>query len=226
MKEKYRFFPLLLEMAKRRCLYSSKRISRVDLMRSLGLTAWMLNQLLRHAENEGYIIATRYGRSVYYRISDRGRRLLEDVLEELKVVLVEDRVITLKGKVVSGLGEGVVYMSMPEYRERFKKILGFEPYPGTLNVKLDQPSTLAREELRNSSQGYRIEGFEINGKKYGGVVVYRAIINGNNKAVECAVLDIEKTKHGSDILEVIAPVKLREELRLKDGDDVIVEVWL
>ncbi|RLE61451.1 MAG: riboflavin kinase [Thermoprotei archaeon] len=226
MNEEYDVFPLVLEMAKRRCLYAPKRISRVDLMRSLGITAWRLNKLLRYAEDEGYIITRKYGRTIYYKISERGRSLLEKFLDELKVVLEEDRVIALRGKVVSGLGEGAVYMSIPEYKRSFVEILGYEPYPGTLNIRLDHESVLARDNLRNNSVGYRIEGFEIGGKKYGGLTVYKAIINSKDKAVEGAILDLDITKHGNDILEIIAPVKLREELKLKDGDEVIVEVWL
>ena len=226
MNEEYEVFPLVLEMAKRRCLYAPKRISRVDLMRSLGITAWRLNKLLRYAEDEGYIITRKYGRTIYYKISERGRSLLEKFLDELKVVLEEDRVIALRGKVVSGLGEGAVYMSIPEYKRSFVEILGYEPYPGTLNIRLDHESVLARDNLRNNSVGYRIEGFEIGGKKYGGLTVYKAIINSKDKAVEGAILDLDITKHGNDILEIIAPVKLREELKLKDGDEVIVEVWL
>lgn len=226
MSEEYEVFPLLLEMAKRRCLYAPKRVSRIDLMRSLGLTAWRLNKLLRYAEDEGYIIKRKYGRTIYYKISDRGRSLLEKILEELKVVLEEDRTISLRGRVVSGLGEGAVYMSIPEYKRRFAEILGYEPYPGTLNVRLDHESVLARKNFRSNFSGYRIEGFEIGGKKYGGVTVYKAVITSRDKAVEGAVLDLDITKHGDDILEVIAPVKLREELNLKDGNEVVVEVWL
>lgn len=117
-------------------------------------------------------------------------------------------------------------MSIPEYKRSFVEILGYEPYPGTLNIRLDHESVLARDNLRNNSVGYRIEGFEIGGKKYGGLTVYKAIINSKDKAVEGAILDLDITKHGNDILEIIAPVKLREELKLKDGDEVIVEVWL
>ena len=42
----------------------------------------------------------------------------------------------LFGRVVSGKGEGKYYMSLPPYKEKFKNILEFEPYEGTLNIKL------------------------------------------------------------------------------------------
>jgi len=38
---------------------------------------------------------------------------------------------------VSGKGEGRFYSSKRKYAEQFSENLGFLPYPGTLNVKLD-----------------------------------------------------------------------------------------
>ena len=40
------------------------------------------------------------------------------------------------------------------------------------------------------------------------------------------VLCIERTHYDSSVLEVIAPVKLRDLLGLKDGDSVTVKVFI
>jgi riboflavin kinase len=42
----------------------------------------------------------------------------------------------LRGRVVSGLGEGQHYISRQGYLKQFREKLGFEPFPGTLNIKL------------------------------------------------------------------------------------------
>jgi len=44
--------------------------------------------------------------------------------------------------------------------------------------------------------------------------------------IDCAVLVIERTHHGPEVVEVIAPVKLRDALALKDGDPISIEVQL
>lgn len=66
----------------------------------------------------------------------------------------------IEGEVVSGLGEGRYFLSLPPYKEIFKKILGFEPYEGTLNLKLD------REFDINKFKYIETEDFEFNGKRF------------------------------------------------------------
>ena len=56
--------------------------------------------------------------------------------------------IEFRRKIVSGMGEGAYYMSLKGYRNQFIEKLGYEPYPGTLNVKLvDQIFMQARREI-------------------------------------------------------------------------------
>ncbi len=216
--------PLLIELGRRGCLYTPVRISRTELAKSLGVSAWKLRRLLELAVEEGYLLTNRVGNSTYYKLSERGRRLLEAVYRDLRS-LFEDKTVVLKGVVTKGLGEGAVYMSIPEYRARFAEILGYEPFAGTLNVKLHGEYVPARKALRDM-QGYRIEGFTLNGRRYGGVTVYRAVIRGRDRSANCALLDLEVTRHGDDVVELIAPVRLRDELGLKDGDQVEIYVFV
>ena len=43
------------------------------------------------------------------------------------------------GKVEPGLGKGQYYISREGYQNQFLQNLGFVPFPGTLNIKLDLP---------------------------------------------------------------------------------------
>ena len=125
--------------------------------------------------------------------------------------------IVIRGVVTSGLGEGRKYMSIPEYRRQFTEKLGFDPYPGTLNIVLEDCSVRkVIEEYANII----IHGFEKDGIRYGGVKCAKAKI----RDIPAAILLIEKTKHPPNIIEVIAPVCLREKLGLKDGDVVEIEL--
>ena len=53
--------------------------------------------------------------------------------------------LVFEGIVTSGLGKGVVFMSMDYYKSNVKEKLGFNPYPGTLNLRLDKN---VRESLK------------------------------------------------------------------------------
>ena len=128
--------------------------------------------------------------------------------------------MVLRGKVFTGFGEGAYYVSLPGYRRQFVERLGFEPYPGTLNLRLDRESLRLRRKLE-LMEGIVIDGFTHGGRRYGAVKCFRARVEGR---VRGAVLLIERTHYGPDVLEVIAPVNLREALGLRDGDWVSVSV--
>lgn len=216
--------PLLLELACRGCLYAPRRISKVELTKTLGVSSWKLNKLLYFAEEEGYVEKRRFGRTFAYQLTPRAVDLLHRVYRLLSLTLRGKPFARLRGFVTAGLGEGAYYMSIPKYMDAFREILGYQPYAGTLNIKLDEESVKARKELRSQGVGFRIEGFVLDGREFCGVTVYRAAITGNGISVSGAFLDIDKTKHGDDVLELIAPVKLRDVLKLRDGDPVEVLV--
>lgn len=119
-----------------------------------------------------------------------------------------------RGKVVRGLGEGQYYISRKGYRSQFLQQLGFEPFPGTLNIMLDEPF-VASKLLE-----IRIEGFSDEGRIFGGCRCYKIKVNG----IEAAIVRPEKSSYPANMVEVISPVCLREALSLSDGD--FVEVTL
>lgn len=121
----------------------------------------------------------------------------------------------ISGAIARGLGEGAYFMSMQHYQKEIKKKLGFNAYPGTLNLKISKKQ---RGNLKKLAP-IKISGFRQKDKEYGGADCYRANINGINGAIIIPHL----TKH-KDILEFIAPVHLKSELKLKDGDKIKVEL--
>src|SRR3989338_8226304 len=119
------------------------------------------------------------------------------------------------GIVVSGFGEGGKFLSMPSYEVKFQLLLGFKPFPGTLNLKVDAG------ELQSALSGMRvlrIEPFEENGRKFGGISVYPVRIEGTKAFL--VVPDINR--HSEQIVEFIAEENLRDKLSLKDGKEVKV----
>jgi riboflavin kinase len=125
------------------------------------------------------------------------------------------RFLTLDGKVVSGQGSGRKYLELSWVLQQIEEKLGFTPYPGTLNLLLSEESARFRKLLEKAksvkicpAKGYCI-----------GIIV-KAAING----VKCALVIPQVEGYPENILEIIAPVNLRETLKLKDGDSVAVAV--
>ncbi|TLX96809.1 MAG: CTP-dependent riboflavin kinase [Thaumarchaeota archaeon] len=124
---------------------------------------------------------------------------------------------TFHGKVFSGSGRGAYYVGHPEYVKRFKELLGYEPFPGTLNVKLDSEEDIReRRRLRLRGEGLRIEEFHIAGERFSSVNCFKGRLE--NETI--ALLIVAITDYDDSVLELISPVYLREKLRLKDGSAV------
>lgn len=124
---------------------------------------------------------------------------------------------TLSGKVITGLGEGQYYISLEGYRRQFIEKLGFDPYPGTLNIKLDSPGVELRKKI---SANIKISGFSDRNRTFGSGACFNVRISD----IKGAVITPERTHYPEDVIEVIAPVNLREHLKIKDGSVVNVEV--
>ena len=122
---------------------------------------------------------------------------------------------SVKGIIVRGMGEGAFFMSMPHYKTEFKKKLGFDTYPGTLNVKINPKNFQIFKKLKS----IEIEGFVSGAKKFGGAKCYTSKI----KSLKGAVIVPDLTKHGNDIMEFIANVHVKTELKIGDGDEVEIE---
>lgn len=109
-------------------------------------------------------------------------------------------------------------MSQQEYRQQFRRELGFDPYPGTLDIKLDARSLELRSILLELP-GKHIEGFKASERTFGPVKCFPATLRG----VKAAVV-LPARSHHTDVIEVIAPKNLRKSLKLEDGDVVKIEV--
>lgn len=125
------------------------------------------------------------------------------------------------GTVESGLGEGAYYMSLRQYMQQFDKILGFTPYPGTLNLRLS-PVAVQRRKRLTIADWYQVEGFESEGRTFGQVRCLPCMIG----TIPCGIVVPGRSHYPDALVEVIAPVGLRRELNLKDGDEVVIEVSL
>lgn len=157
-------------------------------------------------------------------LTEEGVKALREVYLELKRVFEEELTyFTLTGEVFTGMGEGAYYVSREGYKRQFIAKLGFDPYPGTLNVRLSDVGSLRSRDLLDHFKGIEVEGFSNGDRTYGPVKCFRATINGR---VEGALVMAKRTHYGKDVVEFIAPVNIRRALGLKDGDVIKAEVYV
>ena len=125
--------------------------------------------------------------------------------------------VILKGKVSSGEGTGTFFINLPWAKRQFSEKLKFNSYPGTLNLRLSPEVDI--EELRDVTRGIKIEAPE---GFYGGRCFEASVLG----KVRGAVVVPDVPDYPFDVLEIIAPMNLRDELGLKDGMELTVTVCL
>jgi riboflavin kinase len=222
-KENSRVFFMLYKLAEMGAYNQTIKVSTITLAKEIGLSQQSASRYLINLERKGLIHRTATREGSYIRISKIGEELLRRIYFGLSAILEgKPRSIIIEGKVFSGLGEGAYYVSREAYRRQFIEKLGFDPYPGTLNLKIvDEQNARLRSEL-DAYPGIKINGFRNKDRTYGSVKCFHAMINGREKG---AVIFAFRSHYGKDVLEIIAPVYLRGQLKLKDGDKVKVEIF-
>ena len=123
----------------------------------------------------------------------------------------------ITGALFSGLGEGAKFVSLDWVESQIEEKLGFKPFYGTVNLRLDRVSIDIVRKLKDN-EGTKIVPLD---PKFCIAKTFKARIMGK---VEGAVILPEATVHGNDILELLAPINLREALNLEDGQQVDVEI--
>jgi len=190
------------------CKGFSRQTSTIKLSEELGLSQQSVSRKLIEMEKSGLITREASPRGMNLAITPVGRKLLRK--KYLKLLAVLEGCMKISGKVVSSLGEGSYYLKQKGYIDQIQKKLGFKPYPGTLNIKTREfPITTP----------IKIDGFKTKERSFGSLECYPIKI----KNISCAIVVPTRTHH-KEILEIIAPVSLRKELHLKDGDKIELEV--
>lgn len=129
------------------------------------------------------------------------------------------RTVALQGKLFSGQGGGTKFLSLPWVQKQIIEKLGFKPFPGTLNLHLTKESSDAREELIETGKAIMI--VPVKGFCCG--LCYKARIMDK---IDGAVIIPQVPDYPKDLLEVIATIHLRKTLKLREGDEVRLSVYL
>ena len=126
----------------------------------------------------------------------------------------------LIGRLATGIGMGSGFTQLPWAREQFIGRVGVDPFPGTINVIVDDPESMPVWVRLKQTDGIRMDNpndgphdcdakcwlVSIDGKLDGAIVF--PLVDGYPPAQ----------------VEVIAPVGVRDALGIEDGDKVILTI--
>jgi len=129
--------------------------------------------------------------------------------------------VELKGVLVSGMGEGAYYMALKGYTKQFKLKIGYVPFPGTLNVRLDQKTHQEAIKQFETLEGIKIKSFSDGKRSYGWVKCFPAKLN---NSISCELIMLERTHHDDSVVELISKICLRKTGKLKDGSKVSIKI--
>lgn len=195
-------------------------LSSRELGKLIGVSQQSASQRILELIREGLVTRDLATRRQRIRLTGKGMDLLRKEYADYQRIFEIKETVTISGVVASGLGEGAFYMRQKGYKDQFRKKLWFEPFEGTLNLKVPG-SDLARVEVLRDSPGIEIGGFESGGRTFGGAKCFLATLG----HLDCAII-LPIRSHYSEVLEVISKHYLRGSLGLKDGDSVELIVQL
>ena len=127
--------------------------------------------------------------------------------------------VTLQGHLCSWLGEGAGFTALDWVEHQFHAKLGFRAYPGTLNLNLAGDDWDTARAAMQAAAGIAIEpppGFCA-------AKCFAVRIAGR---IEGAAVLPDVADYPTDKLEIVAPVAVRRELRLNDGDRVTLQLQI
>ena len=214
----------LTQLLSKGARYNFVQLTSSSLGKSVQKSQQTASKYLMELENDGFIKRFMKGRKVFVRITNKGYAELVKLHSLLGSSLgAFPSSIELRGKIVSGMGEGAYYMSLKGYTKQFKSKIGFVPFPGTLNVKLNQPEYIQAVEQFIVLDGIMIEPFSDGKRTYGWVKCFHAKLNNSTK---CELIRLERTHHDNSVIELISKNNLRKTAKLKTGAKVTIKILI
>ena len=212
----------LAELLSKGARYNFVQITTSSLGKSIQKSQQAASKHILELENGGFIDRIMTGRHLSVKITQKGYSELVKLHSVLGYSLDSSpSYLELNGSVISGLGEGAYYMSLNGYTKQFKIKIGYVPFPGTLNIKLNQLQATQIIQQLDELDSTVIEPFSDGKRTYGWVKCFHATLN---NSIKCEVIRLERTHHDSSVIELISKTSLRKTARLKTGSKVRVKI--
>lgn len=215
----------LMKLAEMGAHKRTTKISTESFSENLGFSQQTASRHLIELEHEKWIRRKITPEGSLVKITSIGLKKLTKLYSTLQrlIEVAQPLTFTLEGTVFSGLGEGAYYISKDFYRKQFIQKFGFDPYPGTLNLKLSTDFDL---ETRKDLEAYppvELKGFTSENRTFGIVKSYPVKINNE---INGALIFALRGHYDLSVLEIVAPICLRKQLNLTEGQKVKIEVFV
>lgn len=117
------------------------------------------------------------------------------------------------GAVCGGVGEAAGFLGLDWVRRGMQQALGFDPWPGTLNLRMHGSAWQRWRRTLALQPGIRLEPAP-------GFCAAKCFRVRLNERLDAAAVFPEVDGYPEDKLELVAPLHLRTALGLRDGDRV------
>lgn len=126
----------------------------------------------------------------------------------------------IHGRLITGEGQGRHFTRLDWARRQFMDKLGIDPFPGTINLVINDSESMSVWGRLKATPGVRIENPK------GGALdcnarCYRVSIGGK---LDGAIVLPEVVDYEEDRVEIIAAIGIRSTLNINDGDSLILEI--
>ncbi|MCL4447347.1 MAG: CTP-dependent riboflavin kinase [Thermoplasmatales archaeon] len=195
-----------------------KILNTAELAKDLNISQQSVSRYLINLETEGYIVRRRISRGEEVTLTQKTFDELKSQLNTIQYILSSTKEIIVEGTLFTGLGEGSYYISRDGYVMKIKEYLKFEPFPGTMNLRLtDDFSSFS--PIVNNIPGLEVEPFEQDGRKFGAIKLLKAEMFDTKVGIV-----LPERTHYDKVLEIISPNNLRKRFNLKDGDKIRITI--
>ena len=202
--------------------YNYVSITTSSLGKNIQKSQQAASKHLLELEQNKFIERIISGRNISVKITSRGFSEMVKLSSILQKSLDSaPSHVELKGTLVSGMGEGAYYMGLKGYTKQFQSKIGYVPFPGTLNVRLDQKVHQEAIKQFETLNGVKIKSFSDGKRTYGWVKCFNAKLN---NSTNCELIMLERTHHDDSIIELISKSCLRKTAKLKDGSKVSIKI--
>ena len=212
----------LAQLLSKGARYNFVQITTTELGKSIKKSQQSASKHILELENGGFIDRLMTGRQLSVKITQKGYSELVKLHSILGSSLnLSPSHIVLNGSVISGLGEGAYYMSLKGYTKQFKAKIGYVPFPGTLNIKLNQLQATQIIQQLDEIDNMTLDPFFDGKRTYGWVKCFHATLN---DSIKCELIRLERTHHDNSVIELISKNNLRKIARLKTGSKITVKI--
>jgi len=122
--------------------------------------------------------------------------------------------MVIEGIVEVGQGQGRAFTQLDWVRQQFRDKIGFDPYPGTLNVRANAAGVLTLSCARRAIAIEPAAGF----------CAAKCLPVRVNARIDAVWIIPDVPGYPGDLIELMAPVSLREALGPKVGDVIQIEI--